>query len=530
MSAVNTGRVVYGNLQQIFTDSGEPTGTTKTNSPNDPDYIPPFVDDTSCPPPIPPTPNINQVQIIFKNLTTQGITLSNLQVGPLSNQDPSAAYYKNAAFSILPNAVFDAPLEDQIDDSAYIAFTPSLAKKIRTKIAIMYQRSTESSPTDVDNIDIIDAQFESEHFLVVRVSGTSDTNTLTFIFTEDPLPPPTPPNPPVVTAGANQSIQLPTTNAMLNGTLSSSDPTTTVQWIQVSGPGTAVISSPSSVQTQVSGLVQGTYVFQIKALDSFGQSNTAQTTVVVNPAAVNPNGVMNIYVDASMPDASYQITQITLFDLVNTSAAPITVLTVALDKTSGVTIKNPLKGTYRMVVQIAGSTANVRSLTVQWAAGSNIVSFNLPQAGGYTIDGVVVNEGVNGVLINFSASTVTSPTLTMMFAHMITSSPTQSNQNQLPNDLIVQENGNVTVNFFSDAGGTTPSAFTGNVYYDVAQTDNLTTNVTTSTSKKSVAAQTSIVVETLQRYQHYDYSQTTPLVQDNSYAYTLDLGQGYLII
>ena len=60
--------------------------------------------------------------------------------------------------------------------------------------------------------------------------------------------------PPVVNAGPNQTISLPTNTTALNGTATDDglpNGTLTLTWIQVSGPGTATISSPTQAVTQV---------------------------------------------------------------------------------------------------------------------------------------------------------------------------------------------------------------------------------------------------------------------------------------
>lgn len=534
MSVVNTGRVIYTTLQQVLVDTGSPTGTTKTNDPNDPDYIPPFVDDTLCPPPTTPVTPINQLQISIVNQTGQSLGWNSLLIGPLSGQSAGASYYNNVNFTILPNTTFNCPVVDQVDDSSYISFgVVGLSKQIRTAVSVAYQPSDNTSPSVVASFNIVSAQAVNQSFNDPRVANSDLTNMLVITLTENPVPPPTIPPAPVMTAGTAQSIQLPVNSATLNGTMSSQDPNTAAVWTQVSGPSAATIVTPTSVQTNVTGLVQGTYVFKITGSDSYGQSGSAQTQVVVNPAAVVTTGLVNILVDPSMPDTTYQITQITLYNMINTQAAPITLLTIPLTNASGVTLTTPLKGTYRMVVAIAGAVADGMSLSAQWGGGTSSpssVSFNLPIAGNYSIDNVVVDAGSNGVLVNFSSQVASNPTLTILYAHMTTAGTTTTNTNQLPNDLIVTQNGNITVATFSDSGMTTPANFTGNISYTVTDTNNLNSTTVTTTSIQPVAAQESVVVATLQRYQHYDYSQSTPLVQDDSYTYALVAGQGYLII
>jgi hypothetical protein len=91
--------------------------------------------------------------------------------------------------------------------------------------------------------------------------------------------------PPVVSAGANQTITLPTSTVTLTGT--ATDATGTIAsylWTEVSGPNTATIASKAAISTNITGLIAGTYVFQLKATDNLGLSGTATVTIVVNPA------------------------------------------------------------------------------------------------------------------------------------------------------------------------------------------------------------------------------------------------------
>ena len=45
----NTGRKIYQWLVEMDSSTGLPTGNRKPNDPEDPDYIPPVTDVTSCP-------------------------------------------------------------------------------------------------------------------------------------------------------------------------------------------------------------------------------------------------------------------------------------------------------------------------------------------------------------------------------------------------------------------------------------------------------------------------------------------------
>jgi hypothetical protein len=85
---------------------------------------------------------------------------------------------------------------------------------------------------------------------------------------------------PVSNAGANQTIVLPASSVTLNGTASTGS-ITSYLWTQVSGPNTPVITTPASVTTTVTGLIQGTYVFQLSVNNG---ASVSQVTVNVNPA------------------------------------------------------------------------------------------------------------------------------------------------------------------------------------------------------------------------------------------------------
>jgi RHS repeat-associated protein len=98
--------------------------------------------------------------------------------------------------------------------------------------------------------------------------------------------------PPTVSAGPNQTIELPVNTATLNGSASSSAPAgspVTVQWSQVSGPGTVTFSNPTQPVTQATFPGVGTFTLQLSAtVTATGLSNSAQTTVVVAPANQPP--------------------------------------------------------------------------------------------------------------------------------------------------------------------------------------------------------------------------------------------------
>jgi hypothetical protein len=88
---------------------------------------------------------------------------------------------------------------------------------------------------------------------------------------------------PVVSAGSDKSITLPTSAISLAGSASDSDGSiASVAWSQVSGPTQGLFSAPSSLSTSVSGLsVAGTYTFRLRATDSQGLSSMDDVVVTV---------------------------------------------------------------------------------------------------------------------------------------------------------------------------------------------------------------------------------------------------------
>ena len=84
-------------------------------------------------------------------------------------------------------------------------------------------------------------------------------------------------------AGVTDTVALPVTEAILNGSLSSTSTGTIVSytWEQESGPQTAILTSPDSVYTLATGLIAGNYVFKLTVKDDSGNEASADVTIVV---------------------------------------------------------------------------------------------------------------------------------------------------------------------------------------------------------------------------------------------------------
>jgi len=94
---------------------------------------------------------------------------------------------------------------------------------------------------------------------------------------------------PVVYAGADQTITLPTNSVFLSGNATDFDGVIiSYQWTKDSGPASYAIATATSASTVVSALTAGTYVFTLTAIDNSGGTGSDSVTIVVNPVG-GPN-------------------------------------------------------------------------------------------------------------------------------------------------------------------------------------------------------------------------------------------------
>lgn len=94
----------------------------------------------------------------------------------------------------------------------------------------------------------------------------------------------------IVKAGADISITLPVDYTNLDGS-ASYDPDGNIskyEWTRLTGPTAYTIASPTSAKTALTGLVQGTYTFQLKVYDNIWVPVNDTVKVTVNPSGAPP--------------------------------------------------------------------------------------------------------------------------------------------------------------------------------------------------------------------------------------------------
>ena len=90
--------------------------------------------------------------------------------------------------------------------------------------------------------------------------------------------------PPVADAGSDQTITLPTNSVVLNGD-TSTDPDNNIfsyAWTKISGPSAANIQTNNSAISQLTGLVEGVYQFELTVTDMGGLSARDTVKITVN--------------------------------------------------------------------------------------------------------------------------------------------------------------------------------------------------------------------------------------------------------
>jgi poly(3-hydroxybutyrate) depolymerase len=233
--------------------------------------------------------------------------------------------------------------------------------------------------------------------------------------------------PPTAVAGTNQTITLPTNSVSLDGSASSdaNGTITRYAWAQVSGPSSGTITSPTTAATQVTGLIAGTYVFQLTVYDNNAATATSNVTVTVNAAAPgNKAPVANAGNNFSTTNNYAYLSGGASYDPDGSIAtwawsqvSGPTTATILSGNTMFPTVQNLAAGTYIFQLTVTDNQGASASATVSLTVGGNKApvasaggNFNvqLPQ-GTVTLDGSLSNDP-DGTISTYAWTKVSGPT------------------------------------------------------------------------------------------------------------------------
>jgi Domain of unknown function (DUF4082)/Secretion system C-terminal sorting domain/Bacterial Ig domain len=214
--------------------------------------------------------------------------------------------------------------------------------------------------------------------------------------------------PPVANAGSNQTITLPTSSVTLSGS-SSTGTITSYAWTKISGPNTPVITTPTTVSTTVTGLVAGTYVFQ---LSLNAGASTAQVTITVNPAATvvanaGSNQTITLPTSTVTLNGGGSTGTITSYAWTKVSGPNTPVITTPTTVTT--TVTGLIQGTYVFQLSLnSGVSTSQVTITVNAAGtGTNVFTTQVPAVGTDNDNQSTVGQEVGLKFTSTSAGNIT---------------------------------------------------------------------------------------------------------------------------
>jgi hypothetical protein len=242
--------------------------------------------------------------------------------------------------------------------------------------------------------------------------------------------------PPVARAGADLSITLPTSSAILNGS-ASSDPDgsiTTYLWTKISGPSQFTIGNSAAASTVANNLTAGVYSFQLKVTDNSGATALDTINITVNAAPVNQPPVANAGSDITITLPT-NLTNLTGTASTDPDGTITTYLWSQVSGPSTATITSPANvstgisglaiGVYVFSLRVTdnGGATNLDSVKVTVNPAANIPpvanagiskSINLPVSS-TTLDGTLSTDA-DGTITAYSWAQISGPSTAVIIA------------------------------------------------------------------------------------------------------------------
>jgi hypothetical protein len=194
---------------------------------------------------------------------------------------------RHTPFNSRENASNKPQLE--VEQISYVTLDGS--NSFDTDGTITYLWTKQSGPAGGAIADgtqpVVDITSLEEGTYVYRLTVTDDDAAADFDEVTVTVTPSATPNVnPTVSAGADQTITLPTSQVTVTADGDDTDGTiASYLWTKQSG-GSATITSASSASTTITGLAEGNYVFRVTVTDDDGATALDELTVTVNPAPV----------------------------------------------------------------------------------------------------------------------------------------------------------------------------------------------------------------------------------------------------
>ena len=200
----------------------------------------------------------NIVPRIFENTSTTS-----------NDQDPNANAGSNQNITLPTNSItINGSGNDPDGGNVTFAWTQTNGPNTATL--------SNENTNDLTASDLIEGTY------IFRLTVTDDENDTDFDEMSVTVNPETNTDPPMVNAGADQNITLPTNSITING--SGNDPdggNVTFAWTQTNGPNTATLSNENTDDLTASDLIEGTYVFRLTVTDDENDTDFDEMSVTV---------------------------------------------------------------------------------------------------------------------------------------------------------------------------------------------------------------------------------------------------------
>jgi ribosomal protein L14 len=270
-----------------------------------------------------------------------------------------------------------------------------------------------------------------------------------------------PNQPPVVSAGADQTIALPINSVVLSGSANDPDGTiTTYAWSKISGPNAGTIATANTVTTNVTGLTQGVYRFRLQVTDNSGATAADTVQVTVNAAPNQPPvanagadqtitlPINSVVLNGSANDPDGTITSYAWSKVSGPNAGTIATANAVTTNVTGLT-----QGVYRFRLQVTDNSGATAADTVQVTVNAApnqppVANAGADQTITLPINSVVLNGSANdpdGTVTTYAWSKVSGPNAgTIATANAVTTNVTGLTQGVYRFRLQVTDNSGAT--------------------------------------------------------------------------------------